>query len=304
MQVDWRAAAILNESLADTMRFAAWYLAEGAHSLLLFFDNPEDPAIGVLGAHPRIDCVPCTAAFWERIGIAADAPFVKRQNAALTHAYHDTSEPWFLNVDADEFLLVEGGGIGAFLAEQDPATEAVRFETAEVVGAPDQTLTQFRMPMPRDAAKRVYRDLAYLFGPRRMGLIGHPQGKSATRTGIRGAQVRQHWVQRRRGDTVNERLVGRAERCFLLHMIGLDYDTWRAKLDWRSASRGFTVPLTRRIAEAMQSDDPEARLRAFHSGMHLMDEAMLTRLEAEGARLQMDFDADARVRDIFGAENV
>jgi len=26
MQFQWRAAAILNESLADTLRFASWYL--------------------------------------------------------------------------------------------------------------------------------------------------------------------------------------------------------------------------------------------------------------------------------------
>ncbi|MFC3119257.1 glycosyltransferase family 2 protein [Jhaorihella thermophila] len=108
MQAEWRVAAILNESLADTMRFAAWYLAEGAHSLLLFFDNPRDPAIGILGDHPRIECVPCTPAFWESIGIRPDARFVKRQNAALTHAYRNTDEPWFLNVDADEFLHVRG----------------------------------------------------------------------------------------------------------------------------------------------------------------------------------------------------
>lgn len=300
MQVDWRAAAILNESLADTMRFAAWYLAEGAHSLLLFFDDPGAPAIGVLGAHPRITCVPCTADFWDGIGVAPDAPFVKRQNAALTHAYHITGETWFLNVDADEFLMVDGGGIAGLLAGHGHGVEAVRVETAEVVAAPGQPRTQFRLPMPRDVARRVYGDNAYLFGPRRMGLIGHPQGKSATRTGIAGAQVRQHWVQRADGSRVTENLVGRKEHCYLLHMIGLDYDTWRGKLDWRSVSRGFTVPLTRRIEAAMQSDDPEARLREFHKAMHYMDADMLGRLADEGARLEVDLDLDGRVRDIFG----
>ncbi len=300
MQAEWRVAAILNEGLADTMRFAAWYLAEGAHSVLLFFDNPRDPAIGILGDHPRIECVPCTPDFWESIGIRPDARFVKRQNAALTHAYRNTEEPWFLNVDADEFLHVQGRSIGALLGEQDASVEAVRVETAEAVGAPSRTRAQFRLPMARDAARRVYGENAHLFGPRRMGLIGHPQGKSATRTGIRGAQVRQHWVERRR-EIVNERQVGRAEGCYLLHMIGLDYATWRAKLDWRSASRGFTVPLTERIAQAMRSDDPETSLRALHGAMHVMDDAALDRLAAEGAHLELDFDPDARVREVFGA---
>lgn len=304
-QADWRVGAILNETLADTLRFAAWYLAEGASALQLYFDNPEDRAIAILGDHPRIDCVPCRPEIWADLGMAPDARFVKRQNAAMSAAYRAATEPWFLNVDADEFLHVEGRSIGALLAEQAAETEAVRITTAEIVGtvAPSGK-TQFRLPMQRDAAKRVYRDNAYVFGPRRMGLIGHPQGKSVTRTGIAGAIVRQHWVERADRSRVNERVLGPEAGCYLLHVIGQDYDTWRAKLDWRSASRGFTVPLTERIAAAMAGPDPEARLRAFHAIMHHMDAATLDRLDAEGARLQLSLDLDARVRDIFGSGHV
>ena len=71
MSGEWRVAAILNESLSDTMRFAAWYLAEGASSLLLMFDDPRDPAMDVLTAHPKIDCVGCTAGFWRDLGMSA-----------------------------------------------------------------------------------------------------------------------------------------------------------------------------------------------------------------------------------------
>ncbi|MDK3018652.1 glycosyltransferase family 2 protein [Pseudodonghicola flavimaris] len=302
MQGEWRAAAILNEGLADTLRFAAWYLSEGAHSLLLMFDNPQDPAIGVLDPDPRITCIPCTAEFWRDLGMAPDANFPKRQNAALTWAYRQTREPWFLNVDADEFLYVEGRSIADLLAAEPADVEAVRIITAEVVTpVPARAALQFRLPMERPAAKRVYRRDAPLFGPRRRGLIGHPQGKSATRTGLADVRVRQHWVERAGGGIVAEREIGAAERCFLLHMIGQDFAAWRRKLDWRSGSRGFTTPLTERIAAARAEPDAEARLQALHDAMHKMDDAALARLEAEGARLELALDLDAPARGMFGA---
>jgi len=303
MQGEWRAAAILNESLADTLRFAAWYLAEGASSLLLMFDNPQDPAIGVLSTHPKIDCIGCTAAFWQDLGMATDANFPKRQNAALTWAYGQTAEPWFLNVDADEFLYVEGRSIGDLLAAQPEGVDAVRVVTAEVVTpVTPKSALQFRLPMERPAAKRVYLGDAPLFGPRRKGLVGHPQGKSATRTGLAGVRVRQHWVEREDGSRVAEQEVDHAGRAFLLHMIGQDFDAWRRKLDWRSGSRGFTTPLTERIAAIMAGPDADARLRELYDAMHKLDDAALARLEAEGARLELALDLDAPARALFDAD--
>ncbi|MDX2482317.1 MAG: glycosyltransferase family 2 protein [Pseudodonghicola sp.] len=300
MQGAWRAAAILNEDPIDTMRFAAWYLSGGASSLLLMFDNPQDPAIGALGDHPRIECVPCTPEFWAMLGMTPDTNFPKRQNAALTWAYHRTNEPWFLNVDADEFLHIEGRSIATLLAAQPRAIEAVRVLTAEVVRpvAPTERL-QFRLPMPRGAARHVYGESAPLFGPRRQGLIGHPQGKSATRTGLSDVRARQHWVERPDGTPVNERVVGAVQRGFLLHMIGYDFEAWRRKLEWRSVSRGFTTPMTRRIEAAMASDAPEVPLRALYDAMHKLDEAALARLGEVGARLELALDLDAPRRALF-----
>ncbi|GHH03860.1 glycosyltransferase family 2 protein [Pseudodonghicola xiamenensis] len=303
MSGEWRVAAILNESLSDTMRFAAWYLAEGASSLLLMFDDPRDPAMDVLAAHPKIDCIGCTAGFWRDLGMAPDANFPKRQNAALTWAYGRTAEPWFLNVDADEFLYIEGRSIAELLAGCPDGVEAMRVVTAEVVTpvSPKPAL-QFRLPMERPAAKRVYQGDASLFGPRRMGLIGHPQGKSATRTGLGEVRVRQHWVERPDGARVSEREVGREARAFLLHMIGQDFEAWRRKLGWRSGSRGFTTPLTERIAGIMAGAESEARLRDLYDAMHKMDDAALARLAAEGARLELAVDLDAPARATFGAD--
>jgi len=303
MTVPWQVGAILNEPLADTLRFAAWYLEAGAEAVTLLFDNPQDPAIAILDGHPRVTCVPCTPEFWADLGLTPETRFTKRQNVALTWVYRQQAEGGLLNVDADEFMWAPGDGIGAFLAAQPVEAEAIRVETAEIVAVHDGAAGPvYRLPMERDAARRVYGESAALFGPRRKGLIGHPQGKSFIRCGLKDVALRQHWAQRQGGAEMAETFVPvRGGRAALLHHIGLDYDIWRAKLDWRLVSSGFTVPLTERIRALMDEPDAESRLRALHSDLHAVERARLDRLRAEGACLEPPVDVDGVAARVFGA---
>lgn len=298
MTVNWHVGAILNEPLSETLRFAAWYLDAGADGLTLMFDNPQDPAIGVLGDHPKITCIPCTPEFWQARGLTQDTRFTKRQNAALTWAYGQQTCDWLLNVDADEFMYVASGDIARFLAGVPADVDAVRVETAEIVDH-EGAGTVYRMAMERDVARRIYQDSIGLFGPRRRGLIGHSQGKSFTRSGLQGVSLRQHWPQRAGGD-LKEQIAGAGPEMALLHHIGLDYDVWRSKLAWRIRSRGFTVPLSAKIEEAMAAPDAEDRLRALHADLHGVDAARLDRMRKEGASLELDVSPDAVTRRVFG----
>ena len=299
MTVSWHVGAILNEPLSETLRFAAWYLDAGADGLTLMFDNPQDPAIGVLGNQPKITCIPCTPEFWQARGLTQDTRFTKRQNAALTWVYGQQSCDWLLNVDADEFLYVAGGDVAGFLADIPADVETVRVETAEIVDH-NGVGNVYRMAMERDAARRIYQDSIGLFGPRRQGLIGHSQGKSFTRSGLEGVSLRQHWPQRAAGG-LKEQVVPAGPGAALLHHIGLDYDVWRSKLAWRIQSRGFTVPLSNRISEALGSPDAEGRLRALHADLHGVDAARLQRMREEGACLELDLSPDALVQRVLGA---
>ncbi|NDW46673.1 glycosyltransferase family 2 protein [Ruegeria sp. PrR005] len=301
MTSQWRVGAILNEPLADTLRFAAWYLDAGASGLTLLFDNPEDPALEVLASHPSVTCIPCTAEFWADLGLTPDTRFTKRQNMALSWVYRSMPDGWLLNVDADEFLHVINGAVSSFLAAMPAETEAVRVETAEiVVGPAGATENIYRLPMERDVARRVYGDSAALFGPRRKGLIGHPQGKSFVRCGLPGVSLRQHWAQRADGSEIAERYVPVREGAALLHHIGLDYAVWRAKLDWRLVSSGFTVPLTERIRAMLDLPDAEERLRTLHADLHGVDAERLDRLRAEGVSLELPIDLDGITARRFG----
>lgn len=297
----WRVGTIMNEPLAEVLRFVAWYLASGAQEVVICFDNPADPAIALLADHPRLTCVPCTAEFWESLGLTPQDAFVTRQNAALTWIYQRQPEGWLLNVDADEFLFFEGRTIGATLAMVPDDALSVRVVTAERLLAPDGlTESLFRRPMEYDTRKRVYGADAALFGPRRAGLVGHPQGKSAVRCGVPGLRLRQHWPRWGREDEPREQILDHRDGAHLLHMIGADFDVWRSKLAWRCGSRGFTTSLTAEIEAALAAADEGARLKELFDRLHRATPERVQRLEEAGALLRLNWDVDAVVAEVFG----
>ncbi len=296
----WHLIAVVNEPLQETLRFASWYLDLGARSLILLFDNPDDPAIPVLSPHPAITCIPCTTRFWRSIGIAARARFPKRQIRALTWAYHQLASGWVLSVDADEFLFANGGAgdIRAALAGQGSETQALRIETAEVVPALERSeKTVFRTPMPRAVRRDVYGEDVPLFGPRRMGLVGHPQGKSFIRAGQQGIYLRQHWAHDAEGQRLPEVVLGAASGLYLLHYLAPEYEGWRRKMAWRLASSGFTKYVgdcIREIEAAGHAEAArEAALLALYNRLHRVRPEVLARMRAHGVCLEAEVDTAA-----------
>lgn len=289
MKPTWRVGAILNESLADTFRFVSWYLSQGADGITLLFDDPNDPAIAALSHNPKIECISCTEKFWESLGTNQSVQFTRRQNIGLTWVYHRTQEDWLLNVDCDEFVYVEDRSIHGFLHQDCAECDAIRIQTAEVVAPTfDHDNLVFRRPMPRDKATFVYGTDLELFGPRRQGLIGHPIGKSFIKTGYPNLTLRQHWADRTDGTEQKSRDFDGSSGAYLLHFIGLDYEAWLQKLEWRLASRGFTTPLKMKIRNAMDGPDPAAELREIHARLHQVTPEVYARMLEADVVLELD----------------
>ncbi len=297
----WQVGTILREPVEVTLHFVAWYLDQGADHITLLFDNPRDPAIAMLRDFPRVSCFPCTDAFWSMLNMADEQRFPKRQNAAMTWLYHQHTDGWFLNVDADEYLLCTDGGIAQMLADQPAEAISVRVVTAEALSqSVPQALAAFRTPMNKETVRAVYGADAPLFRPRRMGLIGHPQGKSLTRCGNRDLRLRQHWPERRRAGRQPEVLLEPSSGCHLLHVIGSDYEIWRHKLEWRTGASGFAPGLADRLRTAMAAAEPEAQLRDLHQRLHCADAALLGRLRDVGALIEVDLGLDEKVQRHLG----
>lgn len=288
-------ACVLREPLARSLGFVAWYLDLGVDRIELYFDDPADPAIPLLEPLPQVVIHRGTEELWKQLGTSADAPFVKRQNAALSTAYAASDADWFLAVDCDEFVWLADRNIGAFLGAVPADVPAVRFTTAERVQTPGQEGQWFRIPVGRNIIRQNCGEAAFFLAPRG-GLVGHADGKSATRTGLPFDRVRQHWVVGADGQPISGLTVGLAEQALLLHFFDDGYDRWRGKLDWRAGAWGFP----RRVAEHIISlrdlpaDQAETGYRQLYDLLHQVDPETRVRLEGLGAMMRLDLDPLAR----------
>lgn len=277
-------ATIAKEPLAVVERFVSWHLGQGAARIILFFDDPNDTAIDALKGEPRLDLRPCTPALWAAVGTNPGARFTRRQRAAMTSAYLEAETDWVLILDADERMWVRDGTLTALLAAQADDVLSVRVLSAETVWLEDGT-SALRLPIPRAAVNDIYGEDADLFR-KRSGLIGHPEGKSVHRTGLRDVRIKLHWAEHLDGKPLPGPVLGPQDRAHLVHDVAPGYDRWRAKLDWRAGAHGFAGPLKTRLTEVAASPNPETAYKTLYKRLHHITAAEAKALTAAGGLLR------------------
>jgi hypothetical protein len=277
-------ATIAREPLPVLERFLRWHLAQGAERIILFLDDPEDPAQGPLSGDPRIEVRCCTPAFWDGLGLSPDARFTRRQRAVMTMAYRDVSDGWVLILDADELMWMRGRSLPDALSTLPQGTDTLRVSSAEQVTLADGG-EAFRMPIERREVDRIYGADAPLFRPR-FGLVGHPEGKSFHRAGLSDIRLKLHWAVTEAGEKIEGPLWGADDQAHLLHYFAPGYDRWRSKMEWRAGAHGFAGPLKERLAEIAAMDEPETGYRALYDRLHALSAQEEAALEAAGGLLR------------------
>ncbi|WP_224815710.1 glycosyltransferase family 2 protein [Hasllibacter sp. MH4015] len=277
-------ATIAREPWSILNRFLRWHLDQGADRIVLYLDDPDDPAIPHLQGEPRIDVRPCTPAYWSAARLSPDARFVRRQRHVLSEAYHELSDGWLEVVDADELMWFRDRPIGDVLDALPADAMSLRVLSAEEVRLPGGAQA-FRTPIDRPRVNDIYGADADLLRIR-FGLVYHPEGKSFHRAGQSGLNMKLHWAQDADGNRTPGPVMAAADRAYLLHYAAPDYEAWRAKVDWRAGAHGFSQPMKDRLAEIAQSDDPEAGYRALYDRLHSLTEAQAAMLEEAGGLLR------------------
>ena len=126
--------------------FIAWHLACGFSHVFLFFDDPADPNISRIAAHPAITAIPHDAALrrawlklpeYQSFGAFAGSEVMARQvlNAALAMALaRERGLAWLLHIDADElFFSPEQSAVGHFDWADAQPVNAIKYWNYEAV---------------------------------------------------------------------------------------------------------------------------------------------------------------------------
>ena len=221
---------ICKEPLLNILRFVAWHRHMGADRIVIHFDDPEDAAIPYLEPLDFVEVVRCTPEFWASIGRAPDEPFVKRQNAAITHAYGRAAPGWVGVLDGDELFCFEGAPLRGRLAALGPEVRAFRVRTAEVIALDPEApgRPHFRRVMGKHEAGAFYGEQSILVR-RNAGMVGHSIGKSLMRTGLDIKLIRQHFPVGSDREPITDLEIGAEEGAYLLHFFAEGWSTWRGR---------------------------------------------------------------------------
>lgn len=284
-------STILREAPETVMRFVAWYLRQDADRIVLCFEDPEDPAIALVEGIARVECIRCTPEFWVALGLDPQARFSKRQNKAMSYVYSTVAGGWFLNVDCDELVHLEGRTLADELDRQPDKVRGVRIITAENIHTPDHEGLHFRCAMSPFMQRRAYRDSVPGMSMK-MGLFGHYLGKTATRSGLTGLSMRQHWMLTEEKEIVNDVVLGPIHGAYLLHFNDHGFRWWCGKLPERMQNRWFQARIRDLILDALALPEPEPELRKLYDIFFVFDRARLAALGRAGARFDLALDPD------------
>lgn len=302
---------ICNEPLLTVLRFVAWHREMGAERIVLYFDDPEDPAIAHLKDLAFVKIIRCTPQFWRKLGVMPDYGFVGRQTAAMTHGYRQVQEGWVGVLDADELFYDADGRLADWLTRLPYGMKVVRLKVAEAVSFRDQARSyhyarHFRIPI-------AGRDLSPLYGPYwrlispGAGTVGHFRGKSLARAGLNLSAFRQHWPEDEAGLEIRGPHISLETGRALLHFFEAGWEQWRRKIEWRLTSGSIAKPLADHLLAQKQSlegqggDALDQLWAETYSVLHVFDEERLKLLRSLGGLYTPRRDVLAPARKLFGA---
>lgn len=305
----WGLCATIKAPLRDVLGFVAYHLDLGAHRLFIYLDDPQDPALPVLKAHPKVRVTACDDAWWRKAG-RRPKKHQLRQTHNATHAYGRRAEvDWLIHIDVDEFLWPRDGaaGLGTHLAALPAHVKTARVRPVEAL-AGDATLFKGFIPPGPARAPTVAR-LYPTYGPYlKGGFISHVAGKPFIRTGQGALVVKIHNVFA--GDVMNP---GEAEldSLRLCHCHAKSWDDWIAAYRYRLNHGSYRAELAPALARdkgglslhelfaRIEAENGESGLGAFHDEVCAATPRLIAALQNDALLDRCDLDLDHRIAKHF-----
>ncbi|NNE53519.1 MAG: glycosyltransferase family 2 protein [Sulfitobacter sp.] len=271
MTATWGVSATIKAPVDEILNWAAYHLEQGAHRLLIYFDDDNHAAHDALRAHPKCLVTLCDESWWQKRKGQRPEMHQQRQTVNATHAYRNAREvDWLIHMDVDEFLVADRP-IAEILAEipSDQPTARVR-PMEQLSGNP--TLFKAFIPPGRDRS-RLAAELYPTFGEYlKGGFLSHLAGKVFVHTGLERIHVRIHNVFQA-GEMVEtpERQPG----IDLAHLHAKSWEDWLSAYRFRFERGSYRADLApnkpqekgglsmHELFSMIEAEGGEAGLRAF-----------------------------------------
>lgn len=311
--------ATVDEPTELLCAFVAHYKALGADVIWLALDNPRADQVAILGAIPGVRLTLCTRAYW--LGVRGYRPrlHVSRQYANANRAYRQSKTNWFLECDADEFLVPDRP-LSDLLRATPAEVQFLRFPMAERIFDRDQPPASvfdgvFRTTLRHRPGliTRIYGDLAPMLPA---GMTGHAVGKSITRTGLSARLWIHHPVPplSKPSDPAVRAMVqaaGFTDAARMLHFDGMTPFHWRLKLLRKLLVGRGPVDQALRHNTRKRGAGREAQIAALFAarsdpsalaaleGLQILPPAAIAQLAKAGTIIDTRPDLTGQARDLF-----
>ena len=299
-------ATTLKSSLEQTVAYIRYNLNIGIDHIFVFFDDPEDPAIGQFADDNRVSEIRCNSEYWaqnipENLKKFDIRYLVYRQRINATNALKWAREKgieWITHIDVDELIYTEKRNLKTYL--QRTPFHIVRMTLLEVV--PDRfeytnVFTENSL-FKKPAAHRLPTALRYpwnsfkLLVAKKIGVRSlfqitgryfraHTKSKVLVRTNldIRDMQIHGPLCGRRH-------ITYRAKRIFLLHFDSCGYqfwiNRWKFKLGGAEKPKMSDQEVTVYMSRLMATNPSEERLMDVYRRLHFIDRGDRKKLKLLG----------------------
>lgn len=218
----------------QVMQFIHYHLNIGVDHILIFFDDPNDPAISTAARYSKVGSVRCSSQYWQQV-CGSKPDFIEERQKHNLHQgiswFSMNDFTWMICVDIDELIHPRQQSLKQLLAASD--ADAIRFPIREAfpTQAYYQSLYQpewFKVDVPQSSvelARELGCDNAIFQGEY---FRGHTVSKMAVRL---GPHLEFH--KNLHGLSEKGRKVVNADSLALLHYDCIDFENWRQKWEGR-----------------------------------------------------------------------
>ncbi|WP_242601458.1 glycosyltransferase family 2 protein [Pseudaestuariivita atlantica] len=286
----WGLVTTTNAPTRTVLDFVAYHLDQGASRLWLFLDDCNTETAAALADRREVKCILTDDAYWQKKG-RRPVDHQPRQSVNARHAYNRSNRfDWLGHIDIDEFLCPEDDMARALAALPSSALVA-RIRAVEALAPGPDGATHWFKAMPIDRAeRRLKTDALYPEYGRHLfdGFLSHLAGKIFVRTGQKGLKMRIHNAVLDGIENPGQVEMGTVSLC---HLHAENWETWRARFDYRLehgvyrasvARRGPTGMNTHEFFKALLAEGGEEALRAFHTALCTATPDHLAALETHG----------------------